>query len=49
MPPEFPKLHKFLDFWHENIEGPLHSVRVGHVEIVSAPKLQPVAESFELH
>ena len=49
MPPEFPKLHKFLDFWHENIEGPLHSARVGHVEIVSAPKLQPVAESFELH
>lgn len=27
--PEFPVLRKFLDFWQENLEGELHSVRVG--------------------
>ena len=27
--PDFPELSKFLDFWRKNIEGPLHSVRVG--------------------
>ncbi len=48
-PPEFPKLHKFLDFWTENLDGPLHSVRVGHVEIITPPKLSSVAASFELH
>ena len=48
-PPEFPKLHKFLDFWKENLDGPLHSVRVGHVEIISAPKFKPVAASFQIH
>ena len=48
-PPEFPKLHKFLDFWVENLDGPLHSVRVGQVETVSPPKFKPVAASFEIH
>ncbi|HTQ32912.1 MAG TPA: Usg family protein [Stellaceae bacterium] len=27
--PEFPVLHGFLQFWRENLEGELHSVRVG--------------------
>jgi uncharacterized protein Usg len=27
--PDFPVLHQFLDFWRENLEGKLHSVRVG--------------------
>ncbi len=26
--PDFPELHKFLDFWRHNIEGELHSVNV---------------------
>jgi len=31
IPPRFPALRKFLRFWEEQIEGPLHSVRVGAV------------------
>jgi uncharacterized protein Usg len=27
--PNFPVLHQFLKFWRENVEGELHSVRVG--------------------
>ena len=27
--PDFPELSKFLDFWRKNIDGKLHSVRVG--------------------
>ncbi len=26
--PGFPTLHRFLDFWRRELEGPLHSVRV---------------------
>jgi len=48
-PPEFPKLHSFLDFWTENLDGPLHSVRVGHVEIITLPKLSTVGASFHIH
>jgi uncharacterized protein Usg len=27
--PDFPELSKFLEFWRKNIDGPLHSVKVG--------------------
>jgi len=27
--PDFPELSRFLDFWRNNIDGKLHSVRVG--------------------
>ncbi len=30
--PEFPQLRKFLDFWSRNLDGKLHSVRVGIAE-----------------
>ncbi len=36
MAPKFPVLQKFLDFWVREIEGKLHSVRVGAVSIISA-------------
>jgi uncharacterized protein Usg len=28
--PAFPALNKFLNFWLETLEGPLHSVTVAH-------------------
>ena len=33
--PDFPRLHKFLDFWTRNIEGKLHSVKVAATDLVS--------------
>jgi uncharacterized protein Usg len=27
--PDFPELRRFLDFWKKNLDGELHSVRVG--------------------
>jgi uncharacterized protein Usg len=36
--PQFPALHKFLDFWTRNLEGKLHSVRVGHADIITPPR-----------
>jgi uncharacterized protein Usg len=27
--PDFPELNRFLKFWRENLDGELHSVRVG--------------------
>jgi uncharacterized protein Usg len=36
--PKFPELHKFLDFWTRNIEGKLHSVRVGAAEVITPPR-----------
>lgn len=32
--PKFPVLHQFLDFWGREIEGRLHSVRVGATTLI---------------
>ena len=33
--PELPRLRKFLDFWTENLDGPLHSVRYSAKALIS--------------
>ncbi len=35
--PRYPELHKFLAFWEENLDGPLHSVNVANIPIITAP------------
>jgi uncharacterized protein Usg len=32
--PQYPVLHKFLDFWNRDLEGRLHSVRVASVSLI---------------
>lgn len=31
--PDYPVLHKFLDFWKREIEGTLHSVRIASARL----------------
>lgn len=33
--PHFPELKRFLDFWTREIEGKLHSVRVGSKRLIT--------------
>lgn len=33
--PQYPCLHKFIDFWVEKIEGKLHSVYVAKQELIT--------------
>lgn len=37
--PQFPSLRKFLAFWEEKIEGPLHSVTVAHARLIRPTEL----------
>ena len=32
--PKFPVLNKFLNFWLEKLEGPLHSITVAHARLI---------------
>lgn len=32
--PRFPRLSTFLEYWRQNIEGPLHQVRIAHARLV---------------
>ena len=33
--PKYPRLLRFLDFWRQEIEAGIHTVRVGHLGIIS--------------
>ena len=47
--PRFPKLIRFLDFWVRNLDGPLATVRVAHVDIIGPAELQFVGSEWRLH
>ena len=47
--PEFPELQKFLAFWQEKLDGPLHSVRVAHCKLIKPAEIKPVDGIFRLH
>lgn len=47
--PAFPKLHKFLDFWEREIDGPLYAVKVAGSEILSPARARHVDHSLMLH
>ena len=45
--PEFPELQRFLAFWIEKLEGPLHSVRVAHCKLIKPAELRMRIENAE--
>lgn len=47
--PAFPVLHKFLDFWRRELEGPIHSVRVGSARLVQPAKFRSPSAIMRLH
>jgi uncharacterized protein Usg len=47
--PEFPQLRKFLHFWEENLDGPLHSVTVGSLSLVGAGAYRYADCQLSLH
>jgi uncharacterized protein Usg len=47
--PEFPELGKFLQFWQEKLDGPLHSVEVAHRQLIKPAELRAVGGVYRLH
>ncbi len=47
--PRFPALHKFLDFWTRELEGPLHSVTVAHKRLLTAYDVRAVTAELRLN
>jgi uncharacterized protein Usg len=47
--PDFPELRRFLEFWSRNLEGKLHSVRVGQARPSTRSRFSHVRTSFLLH
>ena len=47
--PAFPVLQKFLQFWQERLEGPLHSVTVAHSRLIRPAEMRSIDGEFRLH
>jgi uncharacterized protein Usg len=47
--PKFPELRRFLDFWVEKLEGPLHSVMVAHNRLIKPAEFRSVGSELHLH
>jgi uncharacterized protein Usg len=47
--PDFPELHKFLDFWSRSLDGKLHSVVVAHARLIRPAEISMVDAEFRLH
>lgn len=47
--PDYPRLHRFLDYWRRNIEAVLHSVKVGRVELIRPAEIRLARAEFQLN
>jgi uncharacterized protein Usg len=47
--PDHPRLFRFIEFWRDEIEGPLHSVRFTHRKMISPGEWRNVTGEFTLH
>jgi uncharacterized protein Usg len=47
--PTFPKLQVFLNFWTENLDGPLFRVRIAHRKLISPAEMRMVGGEFVLN
>lgn len=47
--PKFPALYRFIDFWKEKLEGPLHSVSYTHRRLIAPNEWRNVRGEFALH
>jgi uncharacterized protein Usg len=47
--PGYPELRKFLDFWHRDLDGTVHSVRVATARLTKTPSCQIPGTYFHFH
>ena len=47
--PDYPALFRFIEFWEEKLEGPLHSVTVAHARLIRPAEIVNVQGVLTLH
>ncbi|MGF1605966.1 MAG: usg protein [Rhodothalassiaceae bacterium] len=47
--PRFPVLRRFLHFWETNLDGKVHSVRLGHSALIGAGEMRALDGQLHLH
>jgi uncharacterized protein Usg len=49
LPPNYPKLHHFLEFWAQKLDGKLHSVYVVSAASMALPEFKMVEFLERIH
>lgn len=47
--PKFPRLHGFIDFWRETLDGPLRSVEYTHQRLIAPSEWRSVKGEIAFH
>lgn len=47
--PQFPRLRDFLDYWADNLDGPLYRIRVAHKRLLAPQEFRFLDGSLELN
>ncbi len=47
--PDHPRLFEFVEYWQQQIEGPLHSVRFTHRRMLTSGEWRNQVGEFTLH
>ncbi len=47
--PKFPALYRFIEFWKEKLDGPLHSVTYTHRRLIAPNEWRNVTGELVLH
>lgn len=48
IPPKYPRIYKFLDYWEANIDAPIFSVQIENKEIISPANFKSVDRYYKL-
>lgn len=47
--PQFPNLHRFLDFWSHQLDGVLHTITVAHQGLIRPAEFRIAKDICKLH
>lgn len=47
--PQFPNLHRFLDFWSHQLDGMLHTITVAHRQLIRPAQFRIAQAACKLH
>lgn len=48
IPPDYPRMHKFLDYWIEHIEAPIYSVKIANIDIISPSNFKSIDQIYKI-
>ncbi|GAA0772568.1 Usg family protein [Roseibium denhamense] len=47
--PKFPELTRFLSFWEREIDGPIHTVRIAHQNLIQPAEFRYADGEIVMH